>query len=557
MADIICKKCGKKIDSESRLCQFCGEVILQDDEKEDEIKETDAESNSEKKEIKKGKKKRIIILASIIVGIMLVIASIIIYKKVIKPANKYNAAEMLMDDGKYQDAINLFSELGSYKDVDKRIAECEILLGKEYYEKKDYKSAVELFIKHYDDSEAKKYVYKCFIDIAGLDYYNAYLDAVIEFDAFIRKELNSMIDFVKDAKLGLNKTEKWISNYDDHREDLMNEKEKLQNKREWFGRVFNPTIIKTCNDQILSDAYDAFIDFNQEMTELISHTHNYIDDFREANYENINSDTKSVTDKFNKYIETISKIYKGAGEDYVVREELDLSGFYDFKEEEDEFVEELFGSEENRDKWAKEKDSGKASDDTSSESNDNKNKEESYYENDTFEVSYKTLYNNILGHSTIIHKVYASKTKDVEATVIAYDLNGNVIGKATDEIELVEGQYNFFRFLFTADVSNATFEVKVNIKEPDGLRGPEDAVELVTYSDDGFNIFLTFKQVKPSVGEFAKFKILYIKDGQVVGDGDGYYSVYAKNLNGQDTTDVAKLLLDVDEYDHIEYFFEP
>ncbi len=557
MADIICKKCGKEIDSESRLCQFCGEVILQDDEKEDEIKETDAESNSEKKEIKKRKKKRIIILASIIVGIMLVIASIIIYKKVIKPANKYNAAEMLMDDGKYQDAINLFSELGSYKDVDKRIAECEILLGKEYYEKKDYKSAVELFIKHYDDSEAKKYVYKCFIDIAGLDYYNAYLDAVIEFDAFIRKELNSMIDFVKDAKLGLNKTEKWISNYDDHREDLMNEKEKLQNKREWFGRVFNPTIIKTCNDQILSDAYDAFIDFNQEMTELISHTHNYIDDFREANYENINSDTKSVTDKFNKYIETISKIYKGAGEDYVVMEELDLSGFYDFKKEEDEFVEELFGSEENRDKWAKEKDSGKASDDTSSESNDNKNKEESYYENDTFEVSYKTLYNNILGHSTIIHKVYASKTKDVEATVIAYDLNGNVIGKATDEIELVEGQYNFFRFLFTADVSNATFEVKVNIKEPDGLRGPEDAVELVTYSDDGFNIFLTFKQVKPSVGEFAKFKILYIKDGQVVGDGDGYYSVYAKNLNGQDTTDVAKLLLDVDEYDHIEYFFEP
>ena len=56
---------------------------------------------------------------------------------------------------------------------------------------------------------------------------------------------------------------------------------------------------------------------------------------------------------------------------------------------------------------------------------------------------------------------------------------------------------------------------------------------------------------------FSKFKILYIKDGQVVGDGDGYYSTYAENLNGQDSTDVAKLLLDVDEYDHIEYFFEP
>ena len=31
-----------------------------------------------------------------------------------------------------------------------------------------------------------------------------------------------------------------------------------------------------------------------------------------------------------------------------------------------------------------------------------------------------------------------------------------------------------------------------------------------------------------------------IKDGQVIGDADGYYSVYAENLAGQDTTDVAK-----------------
>ena len=233
------------------------------------------------------------------------------------------------------------------------------------------------------------------------------------------------------------------------------------------------------------------------------------------------------------------------------------------KEYQDEIIEEKTERETKKEKTTEKKTEAKKERTTekktesTTEATTEAKSEESYYENDTFEVTYKTLYNNILNDSTIIHKVYASKTKDVEATVIGYDLNGNVIGKATDEIELVEGQYNYFRYHFSTDVSNATFEVKVQIKDPSYLRGEEDAVELVTSSDDGFHLFLTFKQVKPTFGEFAKFKILYIKDGQVIGDADGYYSVYAENLAGQDTTDVAKLLMDVDSYDHIEYFFEP
>ena len=600
MANIICKKCGKEIDDEFKLCPFCGEIINPDENKveekevvvgetvEEAVEETQdkkddqhSEQNSEQTldvvnsdaiipddtsiapNVKKGRKKFIIIATAIIIGVVLIISSVVLYKKVIKPARDYKAAKMLMDDGKYEESKKIFTKLGDYKDSDVQIAVCECMIGVDYYNKKDYKKAVEIFVKHYDSAESKKYVYKCLLDIIGKDYYFDYLDAALNYDDFIKLELRSMVDFVRDAKLGLNKTDKWNSNYSDYRNDLMKDQEKLTNKRDWLGRVFSPSIIKECNDQTLSDTYDAFVDFHKEAIDFFSNADEYIDDFREANYENINADAKSVNSKGQKYLEAIDKASEISGDNYDYSSDVDLNVYHDFKDEEDEFVTEVFGSEDNKKKWAEDKDSKDGSKEGSTETTDeasgksNDSKEESYYENDTFEVTYKTLYNNILNDSTIIHKVYASKTKDVEATVIAYDLNGNVIGKATDEIELVEGQYNYFRYHFSTDVSNATFEVKVQIKEPSYLRGEEDAVELVTSSDDGFHLFLTFKQVKPTFGEFAKFKILYIKDGQVIGDADGYYSVYAENLAGKDTTDVAKLLMDVDSYDHIEYFFEP
>ena len=575
MANINCKKCGKEIDSEYQLCPFCGESVNAEpaeptelvEEAVDELKSVEEEQIHELKSVEEeqiheveespkeeqisedtsskkklyGKKKTIIIVSSIVLAIALVIGGFFVYKKVIKPERDYTAAKMLMDDNKYDKAQEILTKLGDYKDSSDLIQECEYQQAVSFYEKKDYKSAMEIFSKMYTYSDSKKYVYLMFLDVAGENYLEKNVKASKYFLSYISDEIDSLIQYAEDVEAGLRKKGDWSSNArNSNRKNMMTEKSDIVDIRERFGGIFNVKV-QDCNDTDLTEAYDAFTSFHETSCNMFSACDDYVRDLQNNSADELEEDIKNYKEKRNSYLKTIDKLNEVAGLDINYTEK------YKLTDNENE--------SENGDKTKS--DANKETEKSSDKKTESPTKEESYYENDTFEVTYRTLYNDVLHNSTIIHKVHASKTKDVEATVIAYDVSGNVIGKSTDEIALVEGQNNYFKFYFPTDVSNATFEVKVDIKEPSNLRGTEDAVELVTYSSESYEIFLTFKQVKPTVGSFSRFKILYIKNGEVVGDDDGYYSVYAKNLNGEGSTDVAKLLLECYDYDYIEYFFEP
>lgn len=544
MVSIKCKKCGKEIDSEYKICPFCGEPLISEKPVDEETVKVETNVDDSVK-AKKSKKIPIIIASSIVLLAALIIGGVVLYKNVIKPAKDYTAAEMLMDEGKYVEAQKIYQKLGNYKDSSELYIECDYQQAIALYEKKDYKAAVEFFSNHYDYSESKKYVYNIFLEVAGQPYIDKFKSAIESLASYYESEKESIIEFVKDVQDGVKKKGTWSRDYENKdRKNMLDDKENLVDMRTKVGSIFNPAILDSCGDEMLSDAYDAFVDLNSLACEMCSNHQEYIDDLTEGSTDKIVSDLDSIGDKFDVYLEMLDKLGDVTGSDKKYIDENKAS------------ESETTSNDDKSEKSEKET-TEKEKSETTTESTTESTKEESYYENDTFEVVYKTLYNDILGYSTIVHKVHASKSKHIEATVIAYDLDGNVIGKSTDEVELTEGEYSALCYRFTNDVSNATFEVKVKIDEPSFMIGDRDAVELVTYNSDDYHLYLTFKQVSKNLGEFSRFRLLYIRDGEVVGDDEGYFSVYAENLNGVDTTDVAKILGCTESYDYIEYFFEP
>lgn len=186
------------------------------------------------------------------------------------------------------------------------------------------------------------------------------------------------------------------------------------------------------------------------------------------------------------------------------------------------------------------------------------NKAENTYEhNEYYDIVETSSFQNSIGTTIVIHKVLAKKNVSVSATLLAYASDGSVIGKSSDDITLTEGKYNFFRYSFDGDVSSANIQANAQAKKDSFMTGERNAVEMVQYNMSGDDLYVTFEQTGDELGSFAKFKLLFYKGDQIVDTEDGYFNIYAENLNGKGSTDVASIWVYGTDFDRIEYVYEP
>ena len=186
------------------------------------------------------------------------------------------------------------------------------------------------------------------------------------------------------------------------------------------------------------------------------------------------------------------------------------------------------------------------------------NKAENTYEhNEYYDIVETSSFQNSIGTTIVIHKVLAKKNVSVSATLLAYASDGSVIGKSSDDITLTEGKYNFFRYSFDGDVSSAKIQANAQAKNDSFMTGERNAVEMVQYNMSGDDLYVTFEQTGDGLGSFAKFKLLFYKGDQIVDTEDGYFNIYAENLNGKGSTDVASIWVYGTDFDRIEYVYEP
>ena len=186
------------------------------------------------------------------------------------------------------------------------------------------------------------------------------------------------------------------------------------------------------------------------------------------------------------------------------------------------------------------------------------NKAENTYEhNEYYDIVETSSFQNSIGTTIVIHKVLAKKNVSVSATLLAYASDGSVIGKSSDDITLTEGKYNFFRYSFDGDVSSAQIQANAQAKNDSFMTGERNAVEMVQYNMSGDDLYVTFEQTGDELGSFAKFKLLFYKGDRIVDTEDGYFNIYAENLNGKGSTDVASIWVYDTDFDRIEYVYEP
>ena len=91
-----------------------------------------AEQNRIAAEKWKRKAKKIAIIGTPI--IVVVVAFLIVLNSVIIPNGKYNDAITLMNEGKYEEAIAAFTDLGDYSDAKEQIVNCNNLIHQGYYD---------------------------------------------------------------------------------------------------------------------------------------------------------------------------------------------------------------------------------------------------------------------------------------------------------------------------------------------------------------------------------------------------------------------------------------
>lgn len=180
-----------------------------------------------------------------------------------------------------------------------------------------------------------------------------------------------------------------------------------------------------------------------------------------------------------------------------------------------------------------------------------------YEHNEYYDVIETANFKDSIGYSHVIHKVLAKKNVSISATVIAYDANGSVIGKSSDDIVLTEGKTNYFEYGFEADVSGASFQLSAQAQSDSFMTGQRNGVEMVDYNLSGDDLYITFKQTVDELSHFAKFKLLFYNGDQIVDTEYSYFSTSAKNLNGKDSTDVASIWVFGKTFDRFEYIFEP
>ena len=157
---------------------------LEECKKRFEEKQLEQQQEAQRIELEnKKKKEKTIKISKILVPIVaVVLVFLILLNAVIIPNKKYNEAVELYNQGKYQEAISAFTELGSYKDSQEQILSVYYTQGEYFLKNGNYDNAIKAFTGAGDYKDAKEKTLRLFYEKAEKALKNFdYLEAIRNF----------------------------------------------------------------------------------------------------------------------------------------------------------------------------------------------------------------------------------------------------------------------------------------------------------------------------------------------------------------------------------------
>ena len=149
--------CGAMNHANEQVCHSCRgskaalfgalniEKLQANKKKHDDVIAAEKAAVAEAEKIRAAKTKKIAVIVA--VAIVLLIGVFVFTSEVIVPATKYDNAISLMDEGKYEDAQEIFLELEDYQDAAAKYTECEWKKGLALYLSGERDQANQIFSK--------------------------------------------------------------------------------------------------------------------------------------------------------------------------------------------------------------------------------------------------------------------------------------------------------------------------------------------------------------------------------------------------------------------------
>ena len=176
---------------------------------------------------------------------------------------------------------------------------------------------------------------------------------------------------------------------------------------------------------------------------------------------------------------------------------------------------------------------------------------------DYFEVTDTLTYQNSFGETVLVRKVLAKQDAALISTASLTNGSGQSAGNPTDRIILSEGEYNYFRYIFPEGIPDGAAPEFSEFRSVEPARGANHAVELAEWKLEDHDLKMTVRQTAEPLSRESRFKLLFYKEGSLVGDEYGLFSLNTDALQGSGSEAELDLMLLETDFDDIEFYYEP